>query len=105
VEARDGRLVVTEVKRGTPAWEAGVNVDDELVAIDDYRLPADGLDARLESYRPGDEASLLVARRERLLRLPVAFAEKPKPEWQPAVDPEAGEEAAARREAWLGEKS
>ena len=102
VETRDGRLVVTEVRRGTPAWEAGVNVEDELVAVDDYRLPAGGLDDRLESYRPGDEASLLVARRERLLRLPVVFGERPEPEWRPAVDPDAGEAAAARREAWLG---
>jgi len=30
-----GRLVVAQVKRGTPAHEAGLNVDDEIVAIDD----------------------------------------------------------------------
>ena len=30
-----GRLVVTQVRRGTPAYDAGVNVDDEILAIDD----------------------------------------------------------------------
>src|ERR1035438_5318786 len=30
-----GRMVVTRVPRETPAWEAGLNVDDEILAIDD----------------------------------------------------------------------
>jgi hypothetical protein len=31
-------------------------VDDEILAIDDYRVRADRLDNRLEQYRPGDKA-------------------------------------------------
>ena len=65
--------MVTVVKRGTPAYEAGVNVGDEILAIDDYRVPPDGLEGRLKVYRPEEKATLLVARRERLTRLPVTF--------------------------------
>ena len=61
-----GRLVVTQVRRGTPAHEAGVNVDDEILAIDDFRVRADGLDRRLEQYAPGRAVTLLVARRDEL---------------------------------------
>jgi predicted metalloprotease with PDZ domain len=102
VEVRDGRLRVTEVRHGTPAFAAGVNVDDELVAVDDYRLPPDGLDERLKAYRPGDEVTLLVARRERLLRLPLTFGEEPEKLWYPR--PAAAATAAQRqhRDAWLG---
>ncbi|HEY3492319.1 MAG TPA: PDZ domain-containing protein, partial [Solirubrobacterales bacterium] len=72
-EVQGGRVVVIQVKRDTPAYEAGVNVGDELVAIGDYRVPPDGWKERLKAYRPGQKETLLVARRERLMRLPVVF--------------------------------
>ena len=43
------------VPRDTPAWTAGLNVDDEIVAIDDFRVRADQLDERLEAYKPGQK--------------------------------------------------
>lgn len=33
-----GRLVVSVVRRGTPAHDAGLNVDDEILAVDDLRV-------------------------------------------------------------------
>lgn len=74
-----GRLVVSQVRRGTPALAAGVNVDDEILAIDDVRVRNDGLVSRLEQYRPGDRISLLVARRDRL------FASKSRSASNPAA--------------------
>ena len=55
VQVQDGRLMVTQVKRDTPAYEAGLNVEDEILAIDDYRVPPDGIEGRLKFYRPGRE--------------------------------------------------
>ena len=81
-KADSGRLLVTQVKRGTPAFDAGVNVDDEIIAIDDYRVPPDAFDTRLEQYKSGDEASLVVARRGRLRTIPVKFTAEPENEWK-----------------------
>ena len=41
----DGRLMVNQVKRGTPGYEAGFNVGDEILAIGEQRvlLPRPGL--------------------------------------------------------------
>ncbi len=103
VQVQDGRLVVTQVKRGTPAYEAGVNVDDEILAIDEYRVPPDGIEGRLKAYRPGEKATLLVARRERLARLPVTFGEKPKNRWKLEARPDATQEQKARLTAWLAD--
>ena len=44
---------MTQVKRGTPAHQAGVNVDDEILAIDDFRVRAEALDDVWSSTRPG----------------------------------------------------
>jgi len=102
-EVQGGRLVVTQVKRETPAYEAGLNVGDEILAVGDYRVPptVDGWKERLKSYPPGTEGSLLVARRERLLRLPVAFAAEPHLVWKLEEDPKASPEQRAHLEAWL----
>jgi predicted metalloprotease with PDZ domain len=101
-DIQGGKLVVTQVKRGTPAFEAGLNAGDEILAIGDYRVPitADGWKERLKSYPPGTQDELLVARRERLLHLPVTFGEEPHLAWKLEVDPKASPEQKAHLEAW-----
>jgi predicted metalloprotease with PDZ domain len=101
-EIQHGRLVITQVKRETPAYEAGLNVGDEILAVGDYRIPPEGFKQRLEAYPPGTRDTLLVARRERLLRLPVTFGAEPHPAFKLAVDPAATPEQKARLDAWLG---
>ncbi|HEV8658793.1 MAG TPA: PDZ domain-containing protein [Thermoanaerobaculia bacterium] len=81
-KADAGRLLVTQVKRGTPAFDAGINVDDEIIAIDDYRVPPEGLDTRLEQYKAGDAASIVVVRRGHLRTLPLKFATEPENVWK-----------------------
>jgi predicted metalloprotease with PDZ domain len=83
-----GRLLVAQVKRDTPAFSAGLNVDDEIVAIDQVRVRADRLDERLEQYSPGDRVSMLVARRDRLLSLDVVLAAEPLRSWR--LEPRQG---------------
>jgi predicted metalloprotease with PDZ domain len=100
-ELRDGRLIATEVRRGTPAFAAGVNADDELLAIDGYRLPPRGLAARLAAYRPEQAVELLVARRERLVTLPLVLAAEPPCPWHLEPDPAATPEQRTHRAAWL----
>lgn len=96
-----GRLVVAQVRRETPAYAAGLNVDDEIIAIDDFRVRADQLTQRLEAYKPGDRVTLLVARRDQLLRLPVTFGEEPPRRWRLEADPSAAEAPQQQRTRWL----
>jgi len=96
-----GRLVVSQVRRDTPALAAGLNVDDEILAIDDYRVRADRLDNRLEQYKPGDKVTLLVARREQLLRLPLTLGTEPPRSWRLEVNPSANDAQQSGRGRWL----
>jgi predicted metalloprotease with PDZ domain len=97
-----GRLVVSQVRRSTPAYDAGVNVDDEILAIDDLRVRADGLVARMDQYRAGDTVRVLVARRDRLMTLPITLGAEPGRPWRLQVKPDATSEQQARLTAWLG---
>jgi len=96
-----GRLVVMEIKRGTPAFDAGVSVDDEIVAIDGFRVAPDGLDTRLEQYRPGDSATLTIARRARLLQIPVKFGAEPENQWHLRRVEKPSAEQTEHFAAWL----
>jgi predicted metalloprotease with PDZ domain len=96
-----GRLLVSQVRRDTPALAAGLNVDDEILAIDNYRVRADRLENRLEQYKPGDKVTLLVARREQLLRLDVTFGTEPPRSWRLEVNPSANDAQQSSRGRWL----
>ena len=96
-----GRLVVSQVRRDTPGAAAGLNVDDEILAIGDFRVRADRLDNRLEQYRPGDRVTLLVARREQLVRLDVTFGAEPPRAWRLEVNPSAQDGQQSTRQKWL----
>jgi predicted metalloprotease with PDZ domain len=95
----NGRLIVSRVPRETPAFDAGLNVEDEIIAIDDFRVRAEQISDRLERYRPGDKVSLLVARRERLERIDLTFGEEPK-RWQLELRPDATDAQKQHLEKW-----
>jgi len=96
-----GRLVVTKIPRSTPAWIAGINVDDEILALDDYRVKPDQFSKRLENYLPGREVSVLVARREKLQRINVTLGEEPGKQWQLEQQPEASAKQRENFRVWL----
>lgn len=87
----NGRLIITSVRRDTPAIDAGLNVDDEILAIDDVRVRADGLAARLDQYKPGDKIAVTVARRDRLMKINLTLGTEPGRAWrlEPLPNPTA----------------
>ena len=95
-----GRLVVSQVRRDTPAYAAGVNVDDEILAVNDFRVRADQLSARLDQYRPGDRITLLVARRDQLRRIDVELGVEPARQWRVEPDPAATTSQQQQRDRW-----
>ncbi len=97
-----GRLLVSVVPRETPAWNAGVNVDDEIVAIDDFRVQPDQMDQRLQAYKPGQAVTILVARRDELKRLDVTLAAPPNQTWTIERLPNATSAEQSHMTAWLG---
>jgi predicted metalloprotease with PDZ domain len=96
-----GRLMVSQIRRDGPASAAGLNVDDEIIAIDDFRVRADQLAARLDQYAPGDTVKLLVARRDQLMTLEIEFGAEPPRQWRLEVNPGATDTQQRQRGGWL----
>lgn len=97
-----GRLVVSQVQRGGPAFGAGLNVGDEILAIGDERVTLDTFDERLTQLGAGASDTWLIARREHLRRVDVTLGAVPEKRWVLQRDPGASPIAARRRAAWLG---
>jgi predicted metalloprotease with PDZ domain len=89
------------VTRETPAWTAGVNVDDEILAINEFRVRPNQLDQRLDAYTPGEKVTLLVARRDELKRLEVVLGTAPDNAWQLELRPDITAGQRAHLTSWL----
>jgi predicted metalloprotease with PDZ domain len=98
-----GRIVISSLRRGTPAYEAGFNVDDEILAVAGYRVRAEQWPARLEAYPAGETVDVLVARREKLITLKLKITADATPSWRLEVRPDANDEQKAHLKAWLRE--
>jgi predicted metalloprotease with PDZ domain len=57
----NGKLMVTSVIRGTTAYESGLNVNDEIIAIDHYRV-TDDLTRIMGTRKVGDKVKILINR-------------------------------------------
>jgi predicted metalloprotease with PDZ domain len=97
----EGKLWVRNVLRGSPSDRAGLNVDDELLALDGYRLSPDTWPGHLEMFEPEQELELLVSRRGKIVPLKITLGKKPPHNWELGVDPAASQTALSRLERWL----
>lgn len=98
----DGRLIVSKVLRDSPAWKAGINPDDELIAIEGFRVLPASFESRMKQYRAGDSLELLISRREKLTPLRVVTTERPKQSWKIEVSDDPTVPQTTRLDAWIG---
>ncbi|MGI9107551.1 MAG: M61 family metallopeptidase [Pyrinomonadaceae bacterium] len=69
---QDGdRLIIANVLAGTPAYNSGLNYNDQIVALDGLRVTLPVFNTRLEERRPGDEVRLTVFRLDELRTITV----------------------------------
>ena len=66
--AADGIVKVTSVKPDSPASEVGINLEDEVIAVNGFRITS-SVDSRLSQYEVGDELEILISRRGQLMTL------------------------------------
>jgi predicted metalloprotease with PDZ domain len=72
-----GRVRITRVIAGSPSYVAGLDIGDEVVAMDGVRITASGLGQRLKDFSPGGTIRLTVFRNDRLRDFTVKL-EKPR---------------------------
>jgi predicted metalloprotease with PDZ domain len=100
-KASEGKILVTSVPTATPGYNHGINVRDEIIAADGYRVDQESLNARIEEKRPGATMEITIARSGKLRVLPVVLGQK-KAECKISRIPSPTPEQKALYQSWLG---
>lgn len=96
----NGRLTVSGITEGSPAYSAGINVDDELIALNGYRLSS-SLTDRLRQYQVGESIELITARRGKLRDVVLQLVTKPQSSWTLEVLRRPSELQKQSMQQWL----
>jgi predicted metalloprotease with PDZ domain len=72
----DGKPMVVGVPTGTPAYDQGLNVNDEILGMDGFRVNMETLQQRIAEKPPGTTIDLLIARADRLRTISIRLGER-----------------------------
>ena len=97
---KDGKLTITSVERNGPAWKAGLNANDEIIGINQYRT-GDDYSKLIAQFKPGDSVEFTVSRMGLLQKIPVVMGTSPAVKLALEPDPEAPEAAKENFRKWL----
>lgn len=78
----DGKLTVRSVPADTPAYQFGLNNDDQIVAIDGNRAGQTFLQSYLMSKKPGDKVKLTIFRFDTLREIEVTLGGRARPDYK-----------------------
>jgi len=95
-------VLITGVTHGSPAHTAGLNVDDELLAFNQYRVSAKTWKDQLTQLGIGEKIRVLVARRGEIRTIEATLGTEPKEKWTLKPLPKPPDEAKTRMTNWLG---
>jgi predicted metalloprotease with PDZ domain len=100
---QDGdRLLVSRVHAGSPAYNQGLNTDDQIVALDNTRVTSDFFIARLAEKKPGDLINLTIFRFDQLSTLLIKLGGRSEGTYRIVPVPAQTEEQKRMLRRWLG---
>ncbi|MCG9728734.1 PDZ domain-containing protein [Shewanella sp. Isolate13] len=76
VTLKSGSLVLSQVLRNGPAWNAGIVNGDEIVAINGLKVTASGFTSRIKDFKAGDTIKVTLFSNDRLKELTLKLGEK-----------------------------
>ncbi|MBE9584828.1 M61 family metallopeptidase [Mucilaginibacter sp. JRF] len=94
-----GRLVVTAVSRASSAWVDGINVNDEITAVDGS--PVTDAAAIVNGKKVGDKINVTITRDGKQLILPVTLLKSTRVKYKIEPADNATEKQLAVRKKWL----
>jgi predicted metalloprotease with PDZ domain len=99
-----GHLIVSQVPRGTPAYDARFDAGDEILGIGAERIPPEQWDAKLANYHPGEKIVVLISRRNSVMQIEMILGKEPEDRWNLETDPQATPEQRKHLDSWLRPK-
>ncbi|WOT07022.1 PDZ domain-containing protein [Shewanella sp. DAU334] len=69
-------LVLSRVLRNAPAWNAGIVLGDEIVAINGLKVTAAGFEARIKDFKAGDTINVTLFSNDKLKEVSLTLGEQ-----------------------------
>ena len=102
VKTENGRELIKFVEVASPAQIAGIEPNDELLAIDGFKVTSEQLGDRLKDYRSGDTIDLTVFHQDQLRTLAVRLADSQPSRYQVVFIENPSEVQQENFAGWLG---
>jgi predicted metalloprotease with PDZ domain len=101
----DNLLTISTMTTGTPAWDAGLDVNDVLLAWNGEKIDPSLFNDRLKEMKIGDTIDFVLFRGDRLLRVPVKIGQDEKTTYTVGVRKDASPEEQKIFMTWANESS
>lgn len=104
---KDGKIIVTNVSRQSPAWIAGLNVNDEILSIDGNRINnvSDPRLSEVEKFisgkKPGEKVMISINRDGLIRQIETTLVRNPNHRFRIASMTNLTESQIAVRKRWL----
>ena len=96
----NGKLIVTRVTPDSPATAAGLVINDEIIAINEFRVTS--IETRLRHYDVGQTINLMVAREDRMMEIPITIGTRePRKRWSARLTSRPNKQQSSHRDSWL----
>ena len=102
LEQTGDRLLITHVRAGTPAYEQGLNANDQIVALDGARVNKETFEARLKEKKPGETIHVTVFRFDDLRTFDIRLAGDSRDPFHIVPLAQASDEQKRIYQAWMG---
>lgn len=102
VTLKSGSLVLSQVLRGGPAWNAGIVLGDEVVAINGLKVTAAGFESRIKDFNATDTIKVTLFSNDRLKEVELKLGEKQSGKLAITSVDKPSRSQKAFFEAWLG---
>jgi len=101
VNASDGRPVIGSVRNNSPAEDAGLQADDELVSLGGNKVTIDNWLRVLARYKQGNRVPVVVTRDRKTISTTIVLGEPDRIEYRIEDKKDATAAQKALRAAWL----
>lgn len=101
VASEGGREIIKFVESCSPAQQAGINPDDQLLAINGIRITADQLNERLKDFQAEEEIEVTIFHQDQLRTVAVTLGVARPTNYQLVPAPGLREEQSRNLEGWL----
>lgn len=99
----DGQLIITSVDSEGAAYEAGLNVNDEIIAVNGFRINSDNFGKFIKMNEPGDEVEFMVSRAGMVRKYKVKLTNSPKSKFKIVKLKDATKKQKGIFKGWLNE--